>query len=149
MLQYPDSQHFNTSVTGRSSSSVALSFYWVKHSYPQNSVWCIVWGRYLEQASAKNQYLLSPEEWQSSVNMPTRAGLDSNLTPVFHIKRTYWCQWRVFWEHAQMHGWWLNPAFLMCVHIRNQHFEDPVELLVLVNRSFISEMLKRQFLTPT
>lgn len=81
-------------------SSVALSSYWVKRSYPQNSVWCIVWGRYLEQASAKNQYLLSPEEWQSSVNMPTRAGLDSNLTPVFHIKRTYWCQWRVFWEHV-------------------------------------------------
>lgn len=76
-------------------SSGALSCYWVKRSYPQNSVWCIVWGRYLEQASAKNQYLQSPEEWQSSVNMPTRAGSDNYLSPVFHIKRTRWCQWRI------------------------------------------------------
>lgn len=76
-------------------SSGALSCYRVKRSYPQNSVWCIVWGRYLEQASAKIQYLQSPEEWQSSVNMPTRAGSDNYLSPVFHIKRTRWCQWRI------------------------------------------------------
>lgn len=98
MLWCPGGQHFNTPVPGTSRGSFSggvLSCYWVKRSYPQNSVWCIVWGRYLEQASDKNQYLLSPEEWQSSVNMPTRARPANNLSPVFHIKRTRWCQWRI------------------------------------------------------
>lgn len=76
-------------------SSSVLSCYWVKCSYPQSSVWRIVWGRYLEQANAKNQYLLSLEEWQSSVNMPTRAGPDNNFSLMFHMRRTHWCQWRI------------------------------------------------------
>lgn len=96
-------------------SSGILSCYWVKRSYPQNSVWCIVWGRYLEQASAKNQYLLSPKEWQSSVNMPTRAGPDNNLSPVFHIKRTRWCQWRISENMCLNKCTMANSCFLLII----------------------------------
>lgn len=63
--------------------------YWMQHCYLKNShsVWCIVWGRNLEQASLQINIRCHQKNGRSSLNMPNRAGPDNNLSLMSTLRR--------------------------------------------------------------
>lgn len=60
----------------------------MQHSCPENSLcdWSIVQGRYLEQAGLKINMLCHEKNDMSLLNMPNRAGLDNDLSPIVPLR---------------------------------------------------------------